>query len=512
MSSKNIALISICKQLRYDFVFELGIAQLVGFLRDSGYSVKMFFYHNDETADEIAKITNENFDYYAFSVYETNAKMIYRVAERIKDTNPNSYIVCGGQFSTIYYLEIFNECNAIDYIILGDGEIPFNYLLEGNSIESYPYIASRLDEKNDYKIFVNDDVNWKPAEDYYHIRHGKWCVHNLLSKNNVCSGFCTFCCRQMSSKKAIFKPIECILDEIIHIHNKYNITAFYFVDDDLFDPNDNIAKTRIMELCEQLIKLNLGVFFYFYTKVTAFNDTVEDNMMLDKLFLAGFVNVYLGLESGNNDDLKLYNKQHNVNDNYKAIELFTRHHFNITIGFININPWSTLENLKENYVFLKNIEALEIKLYICRFLSIYKNSPLYSLLERDGLFGDEYDYLNTTKYQYKDKKIIPIIQFLNEYFLHEDSLSLYTEGYTWPRFMSYYKKAIRINRDLLSFGDEVDLLKNEYLNILDNYFNIIYIENDIEKAKRDYEKFRDLFLANDHKKNELVAKISNSHL
>lgn len=511
MKKKSIALISILRKPYDTYFFETGIAQLADYLRRNGNTVKMFFFENEENVDELASVSKDSYDYYAFSVCENNVRTIYEVSKRIKDIRPNADIVCGGQFATTYYIEMLESCKSIDYIIIGDGEIPFQYLIDEHPIDNYPYIVSQNAAPKIVSEYMNKCIEWGIADDYYQTRSGERYMHVLLSKNNACTGHCTFCSRRRTSD-IILKPIAEVADEVIRIYSKHNITNFYFADDDLFDPGGRAAKDRIGEMCDALIESGHRFNFSYFAKVTACKDTPEDRELLAKMRRAGFVNVFLGLESGNSVDLKLFNKRHSVEDNYKAIELYAQQKINVKMGFINFHPWSTQESLRENFIFLKNIKAYEVGLYANSFLKIYKGSALHRLLIRDDLASEEYDYLNLTKYRYKDPRIVPIMDFLRKYFSLNLSPDQKLEEYSWHHLSTYYDGLVRLSDTFKVFENEMNDLREEYHQILDSFFGILFLDNDIRKAESEYGRFYEKYIKNNEDKNKLLMKMTKKSL
>ena len=55
-------------------------------------------------------------------------------------------------------------------------------------------------------------------------------------------------------------------------------------------------------------------------------------------------------------DLKVYGKRARVEDNLLAIEGLKKSNISTMFGFINFNPYSTYDSLKENAKFLKDTD------------------------------------------------------------------------------------------------------------------------------------------------------------
>ena len=129
------------------------------------------------------------------------------------------------------------------------------------------------------------------------------------------------------------------------------------------------------------------------------------NEYIQKSKKAGLESIYLGLESGNSEDLKLYGKIATIQDNIEAIALLKKHDVNISYGFINFNPYSSIEKLSENLDFLyKNGIAFTIE-SLCTFLEVFPQATISKKITRDGLLFNNYDYNDLgINFIFQDKK------------------------------------------------------------------------------------------------------------
>ena len=505
MKENKLLLISILER-QYN---NLGISQLAGYLRSQGKKVDLLFFHKNEDDDFILNQTIGEHTHFAFSVFQSNIVQIKRISQKIKERNEKVRIIFGGPFATIYYREIARDIACVDYIVLGDGEIPMMRLLSGRT--DYPYIYVRENESDSYLAYRNSAIaNWAPAEDYFHINRGSGHVHCILTKNNVCTGACTFCCTKKSGYIE-YRSNESIISEITRLNDLYSISYFYFVDDDLFDPNNHIAKKRIYDLCKALIELNKNLHFYCYAKATTFSDSEYDSALLDVMHMAGFDTVFIGVESANEQDLILYNKKNRIDDNYRSIRLLKEHFIYPMIGFICFNPYSTLNTIKENFLFLINTKVHEFVNYVKSFLEIYKGSPMFKLAEKENLFGDNYNYMNLDDFRFvsDDREVlVKIVTLLRNKF--SDDEFIIAGG--WSRFSIYYYGLLRDNKSLMMFMDEYSVLEQKYFDIMYSYFSKLYVENDFKYCEENYSLFVDQYRSNIREMEKLKARIIRKNM
>ncbi len=507
MESCNLLMISIMES-KY---INLGISQLTGYLRNRGFTVDMLFFHDGESNEYIMSQIGCRHTHYAFSVSQTNFSRIVKFVKNIKARDINAIVIFGGPFSSMYYEDISNDVPEVDYFVLGDGEIPTEYLLSGGQIEGYPYIYSPKHSSSSYQQYHNEDISWDIADDYFLSDGKKRHIHSIISKNNVCSGSCTFCCIEKSSH-IVYKPVDIILTEILKYNNSYGVSHFYFIDNDLFDPGNETAKERIAELCDKLIKLGRDLHFYCSAKATAFRDTQSDHTLLEKMYLAGFDSVFFGIEAANDDDLKLYNKKNRVADNYLSLQLLREHKIHPDIGFICFNPYSTLSRIKENFKFLIDAQIEDITHYTQSFLEIYKGSPFYTLAVKQQLLNKQYNYMHLDEYRFVSEdaeKITQIVMFLKEKFKNNKEF-LTEDG--WARFAVFFNGLRRHNKDLEVYVDEFDNLKQKYIDLLRSYFSKLYLDGDIQYCRYSYNDFLKEYRRNKKEMHQLRTRIILSNI
>ena len=160
---------------------------------------------------------------------------------------------------------------------------------------------------------------------------------------------------------------------------------------------------------------------------------------LDILYKSGLRNVFLGIESFNEDDLKLYNKGLTVNDNINAIELLKKRGINIDIGFISINPYSSIERLRLNAFYLNKYKFASIDHYTSS-LMVFKGTQIYKKIENDGLLFDSKDIFDVYNYNFVNNNIKLLKESLIEFSLQNprilDESEYYSHFYT--NLLNYY--------------------------------------------------------------------------
>ncbi len=163
-----------------------------------------------------------------------------------------------------------------------------------------------------------------------------------------CKGKCSFCCVSLEQGVLRFRDIADMITEVKSFADIKGFKNHFWFADTSFDSNPpermkEIARAIIRDLPGHTYEANFRPDFH----------TIADEELMNLLFDSGLTSVFIGAESGNEDDLKLYNKGTTVSDAEKTFELFQRYDCSIRCGFIMFNPFSTFERLRKNLGFLK---------------------------------------------------------------------------------------------------------------------------------------------------------------
>lgn len=201
---------------------------------------------------------------------------------------------------------------------------------------------------------------------------------------------------------------------------------------------------------------------------------------------AGFTQVIIGFEAANEQDLNFYGKIANVDDNRRALRLFTENDIDVIIGYIMLNPLSTKATLRENFVFLKEVQTYILENYTNR-LQVYYNTKVYQDLKNRGLLNREFTYLTPLAYHYQDDWAREVNDFLLEYI---DSKPIYRMQYDFMEFIHVFRDIyILYHEDISAYVQQLRQIKNQLGKLLSEYFEIIYVDCDLNRAKRENDRF-----------------------
>ncbi|MFH0865129.1 MAG: radical SAM protein, partial [Bacteroidota bacterium] len=259
----------------------------------------------------------------AVGIYATSLtiNIVFKIVKIAKEVNDKNIVIIGGP-----HVDIFPEETAslpgVDFVVTGEGEHTLTELL--NCIDKNEGFSGvkGIVYKNNEKIITTEkrplidklDELPFPARDLtdykkYHSLIGKTKVSTTLMTSRGCPFRCNFCFIQYGGRYRI-RSAENVVKEIKECVALGINEIFFF--DELFTVN----KSRVMNVCNEIIKNKLNIIFDIRARV----DTVDEEMIL-KLKEAGCARIQYGVESGSPEILIAMNKRTTIEQIRKAIKL-----------------------------------------------------------------------------------------------------------------------------------------------------------------------------------------------
>lgn len=164
---------------------------------------------------------------------------------------------------------------------------------------------------------------------------------------------------------------------------------------------DRTAVHRSVRIAQEIIKMKLPIIFAANFRTSIYKFYTKDDM--DILRKAGLSTIYIGIESFQQEELAIFQKQ-TLEDIRQGIAFVKENGFNIDIGFINIHPYSTMEGILDNAKMLYEYGFSSLSHYIHR-LMLVKGTKLCDRIQADGLLKEpetDVDYYN---YEFKDFRV-----------------------------------------------------------------------------------------------------------
>ncbi|MDP1807969.1 MAG: radical SAM protein [Actinomycetota bacterium] len=373
----------------------LGLAYMTSALRQDGFSVEIIDAPAArlDYADLTKELSRRHFQLLGVSnLFQSNLASLLTWLETLKAGGLKAHITLGGHPATFTYREILTEFDAVDSCVRGEGEITIvelaRALLTGADWRAVDGIAWRDGDE----VIVNpgrpliEDLNalaW-PARD---VRAAQPQAFETLtvSYSRGCQAFCSFC--SIASFYRSFKgPVwrgrdpEDLLDEIDAAQMIAPKEMVLFIDDTFIGPG-KIGKTRAYELAEAFAARSGN-----YVWGAACRADQVDEELFRKCRAAGLRVVFLGIESGNQETLRVFNKETTIETNKKAIEILKKVDIVPEMGFIMFNPYTTFTNVRQDLDFLLETGCGPDVRQVSQ-LWLFPGQQLLSKLQADGLLG-----------------------------------------------------------------------------------------------------------------------------
>ncbi|AOR22643.1 B12-binding domain-containing radical SAM protein [Clostridium taeniosporum] len=496
----------------------LALAYLAASLRSKNFEVDiidagMYLYNNDYIVD---RILNNNIKLLAISLSSAYfIKSAKELINKIRDAEIDCHITIGGYLPTSYP-EILLELN-VDSLLYGEGDFSISELAERiengykwNNMKSLIYKENnKLIINESYDRIDNLDVLPFPERDNlkYILNRGGVAA---VSTSRGCYGNCSFCliqsnfAKQHGQKEWTGRSGENIIDEIESLFIKYGTNEIWFMDPNFIGPIGK-GSERALEMCKEIKERDIKFTFTIECRT---DDVIKNKELLKKLVEVGLRRVFLGIESGVQECLDLYNKGVTVKENKEAVEILRDLGVSMHAGFIYYDPTTTLEEIRENIDFIREIGTKDISFPgIGRnLLGLLHGTPITNLMKSNGitpnLLGTNYKLnpkvreiyllMNKCLDRYAEIRLAERITWRDIYIMNND----YEGNEIVTRIkenintfvlnvMEKIAKYFIINenyevKDLLVYYEKVIKESDEKIKVLKELINI---ENDYRKSK-----------------------------
>jgi radical SAM superfamily enzyme YgiQ (UPF0313 family) len=294
------------------------------------------------------------------------------------------HIVIGGPHVSLYRNKVFDQCPAIDFGVVGEGEITVVELLcalrDGRSVAGIKGVTGRGVANPERELMA--DIDGIPLPDRGMLRNHlytypllKYPHATTMFTSRGCPYSCAFC--DKSTFGSVWRPRQAgnVLEEITEIVNRFGIRSIVFYDD-LF----TVKKERVMDICEGILKKGFKIDWKCEGRVN-----LVDREILGIMKKAGCSTVAYGVESANQHGLDYLNKKTSVEQIRGAFAATREAGLRTMAYFILGIPTETFEDELRTIEFAREIRADYAQFSV---LSPYYGTKVYEDAVNKGWYAE----------------------------------------------------------------------------------------------------------------------------
>lgn len=408
----------------------LGLGSIAAYLRGHGHDVAILNYQVEDslaeaphTVEQVTKrILAHEPDVVGMSITGLTIGQALVATEELKRSRPSMHICWGGHQAASCAEAILTNERCVDTIVAGDGEIPMLRLVQaldqGTPLSDVPGLWFRQTH-NPRGLLSLSEVRMTskppepeidelpfPARDTLQslIERSVPVADARIYTSRGCPFRCTFCVYPALDylKRWRDRSPEKIVEEIRHLRDTYNITHFWFSDDNFTLPSKR-SRFRALELAEVLIAEDLGVTYRVLMRADAVAGQEE---LMEALARSGLTCAYMGLESGSPRRLQYFDKHANPDTYRRAVQIVRKYRIGLQIGFIMFDPLTSWEDLRIDADFLYDLTEMSLYTNYAQTLFAYPGTPVATQLIDMGLLPQDFNYRSGyQEYSYLDPQI-----------------------------------------------------------------------------------------------------------
>lgn len=469
----------------------LGISYLAASLRKHGFECDIL---DPNCRSEILSVENildeiceKEYAVVGISAVTPNFHHAVELAEKIKYST-HSMIILGGVHATFSHDKVIDKYNCFDVVMRGEGEYAIVELIKDffvNGKFTYPVSGCTYLDLNGKKHYAQDINSLNtienlplPAQDNC-MEYSETLVNGKLLKNisiitsRGCPYDCIFCSVTSLRRRWITRTPEDIANEVLSFYKQNKNIFIVFSDDNFY-----IDKVRACSIIDEMHRVCGDIIpFCFATRT----DLIVRHGIDTLLYLQknGCYSIELGVENGDDNVLKRMGKRNNAKNNIDAIKLIQSAGINVGIDFILFDPWTTLNEIKQNVSFLK-----EAGLWGYFPALIYVRMLPYPGTKLSSIMNVEYNRFEKLEGYFLNDKIKCLFDMVME-------------------FKNRYQKTIDIILDNLKTSNAIkDILNLKLLPYL-------FLEKAVSECEKSYPSFEKVVAEIDADK--IITRIKNKY-
>ena len=310
-----------------------------------------------------------------------------QTARTVKQACSGVPVVLGGYHTQLFPAESL-QMDEVDAVVLGAGEVPFKELLDGfeatGRVPRLPGVLTRADQIRDISSEIQTvrepDLLPLPARhltpyEKYYAAVSVASPTTLIMTSFGCPFRCIFCNTSRIQKVVVKSPAR-IADEFSACSDM-GIRELAVLDE-----NFTINRKHVMALTEEIRRRGLDISWHIKSRV----DHIDSELM-HALRSAGCYSIHFGVESGDEEILKLIRKDITLEQVRRAFRLCREQGLEVTAAFMMGFPGETREQVEKTISFAMELDPNYVQFSMATPLP---GTELYRMALERGLYPHDH--------------------------------------------------------------------------------------------------------------------------
>jgi radical SAM superfamily enzyme YgiQ (UPF0313 family) len=367
-----------------------GLGYIAQSLWENGIEYNLLDLRVEKRIDHLeAKIKSWHPDLVGFSMVTLEYKKTYELISETKRRFPRVKVVGGGHHFWVMREKVLEECPAIDFGVVHEGEETIVELCQDQiPLEEVKGLVHRENGEITYNgdRAVDQKLDEVPFPRYIHFDLSRYTNERPIISSRGCVYQCIFCPNRLLTQKFRPRSATNVVDEIEYWFER-GIRQFN-IDDDNF----TLSNKRVFEICDEIEKRRLdGLFVRCANGIRADRTTRE---ILERMKEVGFCEVGFGVDGGNDRMLKILKKGETIETIKGAIQNACDLGYDVKLFFLIGSPGETRSDIEDTIRIARSYPIQRVNL---NNPIPYPGTELYDWVEEHGYFiRRPEDYLNNT--------------------------------------------------------------------------------------------------------------------
>ena len=328
----------------------IGLLSLAAQTQAAGHRVTVLNLITIPWQDVIEAIRQYPAELYGLSCFTVNRRGSMSLARLIRRLYPHAHIAVGGPHATALPDSMLTFCDALDTVIIGEGE------------RSFAELIARL-ERNDIPRGIPGTA-WREGETVHIVPQGQriedldqlvppcqYFPDYILVTTRGCAWDCSFCSstclwgRQVKVNSPVY-----VLNELETMVKRHGLTAIAIKDE-----NFTMQRNRTLDICNGIRRRKLNFLWSCDTRADCLDEELLYNMRD-----SGCRRISIGVESGSPRILRALNKQLRLSDVRKASKAAKKFGLQIRFYMIVGSPQESSETLTQSIKFVQSVRPHEV--------------------------------------------------------------------------------------------------------------------------------------------------------